>query len=87
MGAAQHRRHDRSGQDLINNFGPPTTATYDMPTDILFGMLAQGANNLRAVRVSDGTDVAAVLKVNDGTGFATNTVTVAGSFSPASRSR
>ena len=73
-----------SGQDLLNNFGVPTTATYDMPTDILFGMLAQGANNLRAVRVSDGTDTAAILKLNDNTGFATGTLTVGGTFAPAS---
>jgi len=71
-----------SGQDLINAYGPPTTAAFDMPTDINI-MLQSGANNLRAVRVSDGTDVATVLKVNDNTGFATGTLTVAGTFSAA----
>jgi hypothetical protein len=69
-----------SGQQLVNTFGLPTVATYDMPSDVLYGMLAQGANQVIGVRVSDGTDTAAVFKMTDSTGFATATLTVAGSF-------
>ena len=53
-----------SGQDLVTNYGSPTTATYDMPTDVN-NALRSGANNVRAFRISDGTDVAAVLKIPD----------------------
>lgn len=50
-----------------------------MPTDVTIALLS-GLNNIRAVRVSDGTDTAAVLKIVDNTGFATDTVTVGGVF-------
>ena len=69
-----------SGTDLVTQFGPPTTAAFDMPTDVYIA-LQSGANNIKAVRVSDGTDTAAVIKMNDSTGFATDPLTVAGAFS------
>ena len=56
-----------SGADALGNFGPPTLAVADLVTD-LYNCLNSGANNLRAVRVTDGTDIAAVYKINDNTG-------------------
>ena len=72
-----------SGADALGNFGPPTLAVADLVTD-LYNCLNSGANNLRAVRVTDGTDIAAVFKINDNTGFASDTTTIAGTFSTSS---
>ena len=72
-----------SGGDALTNYGPPTLAVADLVTD-LYNCLNSGANNLRAVRVTDNTDVAAIFKINDNTGFATDTTTIAGVFSTSS---
>lgn len=72
-----------SPADVSSNFGPSMNATYDLSTDLL-NAISGGVNTLRAVRVTDGTDVAAVFKIADSTGFATNTLTISGTFSTSS---
>lgn len=46
-------------QELISNFGTPAPRRYDLGTAVLSAM-NQGASNFRCVRVSDGTDTAAI---------------------------
>lgn len=46
----------------VMNFGSPNARKYDLTTGIWAAAL-QGANNFRAVRVTDGTDVAASIAV------------------------
>ena len=63
----------------MTNFGTATVAPFDMPTDVN-NALRSGVNNIKAVRVTDGTDVAAVFKLLDS--FATPAViaTLTGRF-------
>jgi hypothetical protein len=58
-----------SPADLQRNFNVPVNRKYDLATAVSLAML-QGANNFRAVRVTDGTDVAATGLLKD-TGAAT----------------
>ena len=51
-------------QELIQFFGQPLNATYDLGTQVYTSFL-QGANNFKCVRVTDGTDVASTVDVLD----------------------
>ncbi len=54
--------------DVKGWFGPIATTPHDLVTDAILAM-RQGANNLRAVRVTDGTETAATASLPDtGTG-------------------
>lgn len=55
--------------------GTSTTNVYDLPTEV-GNSLQGGVPGVYAVRETDGTDTAAVLKLLDSTGFATGTFTV-----------
>lgn len=51
-------------QQLLNTFGSPANAQYDLGTPI-YAALQQSANNFLGVRVTDGTDVASTGDVLD----------------------
>jgi hypothetical protein len=51
-------------QELVNAFGAPQNALYDMGTQI-YNAVQQGANDFVAIRVTDGTDVAASSNLQD----------------------
>lgn len=53
--------------DYIQSFGPILTNKYDMGTHVAMACL-QGANNIKCVRVTDGTDTAASVAVLDTAG-------------------
>lgn len=70
--------------DFNRAFGPLQARKYDLGTGIAIAHM-QGANNMRAVRVTDGTDVAAQVAIQ--TNCLTLTSRHTGSFGNATRAR
>lgn len=65
--------------DYAASFGPVTATKFDMGTQVATAV-QQGAGNFRCVRVSDGTDLAAVIELSGVTLTATNSGSFGNNF-------